>query len=85
MVSRPTPVARYCRNENECFRAICSAAIANGVTHPASITHAGLLPDELEASGICPGTVRVTCGLEHPDDVVADIVQALDHVLATTG
>jgi cystathionine beta-lyase/cystathionine gamma-synthase len=48
------------------------------VTHPASTTHVGLLPDELEDAGILPGTIRVSAGLEHPDDLVADFAQALD-------
>jgi O-acetylhomoserine/O-acetylserine sulfhydrylase-like pyridoxal-dependent enzyme len=48
------------------------------VTHPASTTHAGLTPEELVAAGITPGTVRMSCGLEHTDDVVADILHALD-------
>ena len=47
------------------------------VTHPASTTHVGLLPEELEESGILPGTVRVSAGLEHPDDLIADFTQAL--------
>ena len=48
------------------------------VTHPASTTHVGLLPDELAEAGIGPGTVRVSVGLEHPDDVIADVLSALD-------
>jgi cystathionine beta-lyase/cystathionine gamma-synthase len=48
------------------------------VTHPASTTHVGLTPDELTATGIGPGTIRLSCGLEHPDDVIADIVGVLD-------
>jgi cystathionine beta-lyase/cystathionine gamma-synthase len=47
------------------------------VTHPASTTHVNLTPGELEANGIGAGTVRVSVGLEHPDDVVADFEQAL--------
>lgn len=47
------------------------------VTHPASTTHIGLLPDELAAVGIEGGTVRISCGLEHPDDLIADLTQAL--------
>src|SRR6478736_6184632 len=63
--------------------ALCPPATSMGgpetlITHPASTTHAGLLPDELEASGITAGTVRVSCGLEHRDDIVDDLVQALD-------
>jgi len=47
------------------------------VTHPASTTHVNLTPDELAANGIEPGTIRVSVGLEHVDDVVADFLQAL--------
>ena len=48
------------------------------VTHPASTTHVGLLPDELAESGIGPGTIRVSTGLEHVDDLLADFAQALE-------
>jgi O-acetylhomoserine/O-acetylserine sulfhydrylase-like pyridoxal-dependent enzyme len=47
------------------------------VTHPASTTHVNLMPDELEAAGIGPGTIRVSVGLEHADDILADFEQAL--------
>jgi len=47
------------------------------VTHPASTTHVGLLPEELAESGIGPGTIRLSVGLEHPDDILADLVAAL--------
>jgi cystathionine beta-lyase/cystathionine gamma-synthase len=47
------------------------------VTHPASTTHVGLTPDELAATGIGPGTVRLSAGLEHVDDLVADVEAAL--------
>ena len=47
------------------------------VTHPASTTHVNLLPEELAASGIGPGTIRVSVGLEHQDDLIADFTQAL--------
>ena len=50
------------------------------VTHPASTTHVNLTPDELEACDIGPGSIRVSCGLEHPDDVVADVLQALTRI-----
>lgn len=48
------------------------------VTHPASTTHVGLLPEELEAAGIGPGTIRMSVGLEATDDIVADVVRSLD-------
>jgi cystathionine beta-lyase/cystathionine gamma-synthase len=47
------------------------------VTHPASTTAANLTPDERAAMGISDGLVRVSVGLEHPDDIVADLAQAL--------
>lgn len=52
------------------------------VTHPASTTHVSLTPDELAAAGIGPGTVRLSAGLEHPDDLVADVLAALDRIPA---
>jgi len=52
------------------------------VTHPASTTHVNLTPEELATNGISPGTVRVSVGLEHPDDLVADFARALDAVAA---
>ena len=53
------------------------------VTHPASTTHVSLLPEELEAACIGRGTVRFSAGLEHTDDVVADVIGALDRVAGT--
>jgi cystathionine beta-lyase/cystathionine gamma-synthase len=47
------------------------------VTHPASTTHVNLTIDELEANGIGPGTVRISVGLEHPADILADLERAL--------
>jgi O-succinylhomoserine sulfhydrylase len=48
------------------------------ITHPASTTHSKLAPEERAASGITDGMVRVSVGLEHIDDIIADINQALD-------
>jgi cystathionine beta-lyase/cystathionine gamma-synthase len=48
------------------------------VTHPASTTHVNLTPEELAANGISPGTVRISTGLEHADDLVVDFTQALE-------
>lgn len=47
-------------------------------SHPASTTHSKLTEDERLAVGITPGLVRLSVGLEHPDDILADILQALD-------
>lgn len=48
------------------------------VTHPASTTHAKLTEQERLATGITPGLVRVSVGLEHITDIVGDIEQALE-------
>ncbi|HRO90267.1 MAG TPA: PLP-dependent transferase, partial [Promineifilum sp.] len=47
------------------------------VTHPASTTHSSLSEEDRLATGITPGLVRVSVGLEHIDDIIADIDQAL--------
>ncbi len=62
---------------------ICQLATSLGgpetlVTHPASTTHVNLLPDELAAAGITPGTIRMSVGLEATEDVIADVFAALD-------
>ncbi len=47
------------------------------ITHPASTTHRQLTPTELERAGITPDMVRLSIGLEHPDDLIDDLDQAL--------
>lgn len=47
-------------------------------SHPASTTHSKLSEEERHAVGITPGLVRLSIGLEHPDDILNDILQALD-------
>jgi O-succinylhomoserine sulfhydrylase len=47
-------------------------------THPASTTHSALSEAERQASGILPGLVRLSAGLEHVDDILADVAQALE-------
>ncbi len=50
------------------------------VTHPASTTHKQLSAADKLAAGIAPTLLRVSPGLEHPDDVIADFEQALELV-----
>lgn len=45
--------------------------------HPASTTHSKLSEAERQAVGITPGLIRISAGLEHIDDLIADIEQAL--------
>ena len=46
-------------------------------SHPASTTHAKLSEAERQATGITPGLIRISVGLEHREDILADILQAL--------
>ena len=48
------------------------------VLHPASSTHRQLTDEQLAAAGVEPGLVRLSCGLESADDIIADLAQALD-------
>ena len=47
------------------------------VTHPASTTHSKLSEADRQSVGILPGLIRISAGLEHPDDIRSDIEQAL--------
>ncbi len=46
-------------------------------SHPASTTHSKLSEEERDSVGITPGLIRLSVGLEHPEDILADILQAL--------
>lgn len=47
------------------------------VTHPSTTTHSKLTPREQKESGITDGLIRISVGLEHVDDIISDIEQAL--------
>lgn len=76
--------------ENEAFRfldalELFSLAVSLGGTeslaeHPATMTHAELDPADQCRLGITPAMVRLSIGVEHPDDLIADLAQALDAV-----
>ncbi|MEO5374244.1 MAG: PLP-dependent transferase [Alphaproteobacteria bacterium] len=48
--------------------------------HPATTTHSQLGPEDQLASGVSPGYVRLSIGIEHIDDILADLDQALQRV-----
>ena len=50
------------------------------VLHPASTTHRQLTDEQLRAAGISAGLIRFSVGIEHIDDILADVSQALDAV-----
>ena len=53
------------------------ADVKSLVIHPATTTHSQMSDAELEASGIGQGTVRLSVGIEHADDLLEDIAEAL--------
>jgi methionine-gamma-lyase len=46
-------------------------------SHPAAMTHSGVPADIRDRIGILDTTIRLSVGIEHPDDIIADITQAL--------
>jgi O-acetylhomoserine (thiol)-lyase len=45
--------------------------------HPASTTHRQMTPEEQLAAGVRPETIRISVGIEHSDDIIEDLDQAL--------
>ncbi len=61
---------------------LCSLAVSLGdaetlIQHPASMTHSTYTPEELADAGISEGLVRLSVGLEDPEDIIADLEQVL--------
>jgi len=50
--------------------------------HPATTTHSQLSAEEQAATGVTPGYVRLSIGIEHIDDIIADLAQALEAAAA---
>ena len=48
--------------------------------HPASATHRQMTDEQLEAAGVGADLIRLSCGLENAEDLIADLAQAIDHV-----
>lgn len=65
---------------------LCTLAVSLGDTetliqHPASMTHSPYTPEERAECNISDGLVRISIGLEDPEDIIADLKQALDQLL----
>ncbi len=61
---------------------ICRLAVSLGgteslVEHPMTMTHSDIPPEELEAIGVGPGMIRISVGLEHDEDLLLDLKQAI--------
>ena len=50
------------------------------VLHPASHTHRQMNEEQLREAGVTPGMIRLSVGIENPDDIIEDLAQALDQV-----
>jgi len=64
---------------------ICQLAVSLGdvdtlIQHPASMTHSPIPVEERLKMGITDGLVRLSVGLEDPDDLIMDLERALSHV-----
>ena len=57
--------------------AVSLGQIRTLIEHPASMTHAALSPEAQERAGIEPGGIRISVGLEHVEDIIADFEMAL--------
>lgn len=65
----------------EIFSLLANVAdVKSLVIHPASTTHSQLSERELSEQDITPGTIRLSVGTEHIDDLLADLSQAFDKV-----
>lgn len=60
--------------------AVSLGGIETLIQHPASMTHAGMTPEQRHAAGITDGLVRLSVGCEDPEDLLADLDQALAQV-----
>ncbi len=56
------------------------ADVKSLVIHPYTTTHSQMTPEELASQHITPSTVRLSIGVEHIDDIIADLSQALDAI-----
>ncbi|UTA47737.1 PLP-dependent aspartate aminotransferase family protein [Simiduia sp. 21SJ11W-1] len=65
-----------------CKRAVSLGDAETLIQHPASMTHSTYEPEELAAAGIPRTLIRLAAGLEHLDDIVADLSQALQAAAA---
>lgn len=54
--------------------------VATTLSHPATTSHRGQTPGEWSRQGITPGLIRISVGLEAPDDLIRELEAALEHV-----
>ena len=57
--------------------AVSLGGVESILSHPATMSHACLSPEEREEQGVVDGLLRLSCGIENIDDLIADFEQAL--------
>jgi methionine-gamma-lyase len=65
--------------------AVSLGGVETLIEHPASMTHAGVSPEDRRAAGFSDGLVRYSVGIEDVEDLIADLRQALDAVAQARG
>ena len=72
---------------HQCMDSLKLAAIVTHVAdartcvlHPASHTHRQMNDEQLREAGVTPGLIRLSVGIENPQDIIDDLAQALDQV-----
>ena len=63
---------------------VAGGGVESLIAHPTLMTHAAMTPEARETAGITDGLLRLSIGLEHPEDLLADLSTALDAVVAAT-
>ncbi|KGM55208.1 cystathionine gamma-synthase [Lysobacter daejeonensis GH1-9] len=77
------PAVRAFIDGLQCFTLAESlGGVESLIAHPATMTHAAMTAEARAAAGIGDGLLRLSVGIEHADDLVADIAAALDRALA---
>jgi len=70
----------FLNNLKLCTLAVSLGSVETLVTHPASTTHLAYTEEDMKKAGFGPGFVRIAVGLEEPEDVMADLDQALKKI-----
>ena len=74
---------RKCFDALRLFKRMVNLGDAKSLAcHPASTTHRQLSPEEQKKTGVTPEMIRLSVGIEHIDDIVADLAQALEKAAA---
>ena len=73
------PAGKHVMNNVKlCFLAESLGAVETMITHPATMTHAEVPEEERHARGLTDGLVRLSVGIEHKQDIIDDLSQALE-------